>query len=238
MREHLMPYFEERTLPIEMIIIHCSAYDVDKCIQVWHEYKVAPHYVIAEDGELIKMVEENKKAFHAGVGYWNGREGSMNEGSIGIELINPTLGQEDNSYTEAQIITLIDLCKKLMQKYNIKPWNVLGHSDVAPCRKADPGRAFPWKKLAENGIGIWYQKEDKTDEDAVSLLQKIGYDVRCQEAQIASAYAFRRHYLPSEVDIVSNLQELLDNPYPKGDKSCLCGDRFVFVLNAVLCNKK
>ena len=238
MREYLMPYFEERKLPIEMIILHCSAYSVDKCIDFWHEYKVAPHYIIAEDGELIKTVEEHKKAFHAGMGYWNGREGSMNEGSIGIELINPTLGQEDSSYTEAQIVTLIDLCKNLMQKYDIKPWNVVGHSDVAPCRKADPGRAFPWKKLAEEGIGIWYQKEDVPDKDAVSLLQKIGYNVSCQEAQIASAYAFRRHYMPSEVAVVSDMQELLANPYPNGDKSWLSGERFLAVLNAVVCNKK
>lgn len=238
MREYLMPYFEDRKLPIEMIILHCSAYSIDKCIEVWNEYKVAPHYVITEDGELIKMVEENKKAFHAGMGYWNGREGSMNEGSIGIEIINATLGQEDNSYTEAQIITLIDLCKNLMQKYDIKPWNVVGHSDVAPSRKADPGRAFPWQRLAESGIGIWYQKEDKIDNDAVSLLQKIGYDVSCKEAQIASAYAFRRHYMPREVDVISNLQELLDNPYPKGDESWLSGEYFLAVLNAVVCNKK
>ena len=162
----------------------------------------------------------------------------MNEGSIGIEIINATLGQEDNSYTEAQIITLIDLCKKLMQKYDIKPWNVVGHSDVAPSRKADPGCAFPWQRLAESGIGIWYQKEDKIDNDAVSLLQKIGYDVSCKEAQIASAYAFRRHYMPREVDVISNLQELLDNPYPKGDESWLSGEHILAVLNAVVCNKK
>jgi len=238
MREHLMPYFEERTLPIEMIIIHCSAYDVDKCIQVWHEYKVAPHYVIAENGELIKMVDESKKAFHAGIGYWNGYCGSMNESSIGIELINPTMGQEDNSYTDVQIKTLMKLCRDLIQKYNIKPWNVVGHSDVAPLRKADPGRAFPWKKLAQNGIGLWYNQVEKTDGDAISLLQNIGYDVSSEEKQIASAYAFRRHYMQNEIIIEPNLQKLLDNPFPRGDKTWLEGENFIMILNAIACNKK
>ena len=238
MIKHFMPYFEDRKLPIEMIIIHCSAYAVDECIKFWHEYKIAPHYVIAENGELINMVEEDKKAFHAGMGYWNGRVGSMNEGSIGIELINPTLGQKDNSYTDAQIAVLMDLSKNLIQKYNIKPWNVVGHSDVSPLRKADPGRAFPWRILAEHGIGMWYNNVTEISDDVVSLLQRIGYDVRDEEAQIASAYAFRRHYLPDEISIVSNMQELLDNPYPRGDKSWLKGDEFVAVLNAVACNKK
>ncbi len=238
MKECLMPYFEERTLPITMIIIHCSAYDVDKCVNVWHEYKVAPHYVIAEDGELIKMVDESKKAFHAGIGYWNGYSCSINEISIGVELINPTMGQEDNSYTEAQIETLMKLCKNLMQKYNIKPWNVVGHSDVAPLRKVDPGRAFPWKTLAQEGIGIWYQNTFKAKNDVVSLLQEIGYDVSGEEAQIASAYAFRRHYLPNEIIIEPDVQKLLDNPYPQGDKSWLEGENFIAALNAVACNKK
>ena len=238
MRECLMPYFEERTQPIDMIVIHCSAYPFEKCVEVWHDYKVAPHYVIAEDGELIKMVDEDKKAFHAGMGFWDGRDGSINDVSIGIELINSTMGQDDNSYTDAQIATLILLCKNLMKKYDIKPCNVVGHSDVAPCRKADPGRAFPWKKLADEGIGIWGDDKAIDECDIVSLLQKIGYDVRNEETQIASAYAFRRHYLPQEIAIVENYQELLDNPYPRGDKSLLAGRDFLSALNAVTCNKK
>ena len=237
MREFLLPHFEERKSQVEMIVLHCSALSLSECIKVWNEYGVAPHYLIDETGEIIKLVDEDKKAFHAGNAFWNGCR-NINDISIGIELLNHTMGQEDGSYTETQIASLVDLCHNLMKKYNIKPSNIVGHSDVAPCRKSDPGRAFPWKKLAEEGIGIWYAQQVCQSNDVERLLQEIGYDVCDEETKIASAYAFLRHYMPEKIKIVSDLQELLDNPYPKGDMSWLDDKNFLSVLNAVRCNKR
>lgn len=238
MKERLLPHFAGRTKPVEMIVLHCSAYEADKCIEIWNECGVSPHYLIDETGEIIKLVDEGKKAFHAGKGYWNGIRGDMNERSIGIELINSTMGQVDGSYNKTQIVALIGLCKDLIKKYKIKPYNIVGHSDIAPCRKPDPGRAFPWKKLAEEGVGIWYEQQGCQSNDVVRLLQEIGYDVCDEETQIASAYAFLRHYMPEKINIVADLQELLDNPYPKDDKSWLDDENFLSVLNAVRCNKR
>lgn len=239
MKEYLLPHFEERSSQIKMIVFHCSALKIEECIKVWNEYGVAPHYVIDETGEIFKVVEETKKAFHAGAGYWAGMDDGLNDISIGIELINLTMGQEN--YSELQIKSLISLCKKLMKQYNIDKTNIVGHSDIAPMRKSDPGVAFPWKKMALEGIGCWYGDKDsiydEDNSDVKALLAKIGYDVRNDEAVIASAYAFRRHYLPEEVSIVADIQELLENPYPKGDISLLKGQKFINTLMKVVKSK-
>lgn len=236
MQERLMPHFAERKMPVEMVVLHCSAFPLEKCLEIWNGYQVSPHYVIDEQGELFKLVDEKYRAYHAGKGYWYGREGDMNEGSIGIELINMSLGQTSDSYTKAQLNTLISLLQNLIKKYNIKPQNIVGHSDIAPSRKADPGLAFPWEKLAQHGIGRWYNHHRSSEiksRDAVSLLKGLGYDTRDEEAAIASAYAFRRHYLPEEVKFDPDRQHLLDNVYPKNDKSLLTGEAFISALNRI-----
>ena len=234
MQERLMPHFAERKMPVEMVVLHCSAFPLEKCLEIWDDYGVSPHYAIDEQGELFKLVDEKYRAYHAGKGYWYGREGDMNEGSIGIELVNMSLGQKPDSYTEAQLNTLIPLLQNLIKKYNIKPQNIVGHSDIAPLRKADPGLAFPWEKLAQHGIGRWYNSHRSSEiksRDAVSLLKGLGYDTRDEETAIASAYAFRRHYLPEEVKVDPDMQHLLDNVYPKNDKSLLTGEAFISALN-------
>ena len=234
MQERLMPHFAERKMPVEMVVLHCSAFPLEKCLEIWNGYQVSPHYVIDEQGELFKLVYEKYRAYHAGKGYWYGREGDMNEGSIGIELVNMSLGQTSDSYTKAQLNTLIPLLQNLIKKYNIKPQNIVGHSDIAPSRKADPGLAFPWEKLAQHGIGRWYNHHRSSEiksRDAVSLLKGLGYDTRDEEAAIASAYAFCRHYLPEEVKFDPDMQHLLDNVYPKNDKSLLTREAVISALN-------
>ena len=234
MQERLMPHFAERKMPVEMVVLHCSAFPLEKCLEIWDDYGVSPHYAIDEQGELFKLVDEKYRAYHAGKGYWYGREGYLNEGSIGIELINMSLGQAPDSYTKAQLNTLIPLLQNLIKKYNIKPQNIVGHSDIAPALKADPGLAFPWEKLAQHGIGRWYnplRSSEIKSRDAVSLLKGLDYDTRDEEAAIASAYAFRRHYLPEEVKFDPDRQHLLDNVYPKNDKSLLTGEAFISALN-------
>ena len=234
MKKRLLPHYGERTMPVKMAVIHCSAFPLEKCLEVWDEYKVSPHYAIDEQGCLFQLVDERFKAYHAGQGFWYDQAGDMNEGSIGIELINSSLGQEAGSYTGAQIEALVKLLQKLIRKYNIQPQNIVGHSDIAPTRKADPGAAFPWAELARQGIGRWYRdgvSPEIKSRDAVRLLAELGYDTRSEEAAIASAYAFRRHYLPEEVKVDCDLQHLLDNVYPRGGKSLLTGEAFLVALN-------
>ena len=131
---------------------------------------------------------------------------------------------------------LIPLCKELMQKYRIAAENVVGHSDIKPLGKADPGMCFPWQRLAQEGIGLWYNPADaeKTEENNVSvLLAKVGYNTADEETTIASAYAFRRRFLPEEVRIDNDVMHLVDNVYPVGDKSLLSGEKFINCLKAV-----
>ena len=235
MKERWLSAFGEREeTPIDMLVLHCSVYPVDKTLAIFEEYGVSSHYLIDEDGEVFCLVPEEKSAYHGGIGFWKGQNASINKRSIGIELVHPTLGQ--SPYSKKQIDALIPLCQKILKKYSICPQNVVGHSDVAPLRKADPGKCFPWQKLAQNGIGLWYNQDDasKMGEDCVSvLLSKIGYNVCDEDNLCASAYAFCRRFLPEEVTVDQDVMHLVDNVYPKEDKSLLKKENFVKCLKAV-----
>ena len=116
--------------------------------------RVSAHYTIGRDGCVFAHVPEERRAWHAGVSYWAG-ETNVNARSIGIELVNP--GHEFGyvPFTETQIAALIELAKGIVSRHPIPANRVVGHSDVAPARKMDPGELFPWKQLAESGIGMW-----------------------------------------------------------------------------------
>lgn len=234
MKNHPLPYFSSRNgVKIDAIVLHCSNQDTEEMIKTLEDLNLSSHYIIGYNGEITKLVEESEKAWHAGISYWNGNE-NLNFNSIGIELSNQTLGQ--TPYNEPQIEKLIHFLKKLIRKYNIEPQNIVGHSDIAPTRKPDPGLAFPWKKLARNGIGLWYEPKnaDKIGEnDVAKLLSIIGYNTETEEDTIASAYAFRRRFLPEEVKIDEDVMHLVDNVYPTGDKSLLEGEKFLKTLKAV-----
>jgi len=123
--------------------------------------KVSCHYLIDRKGEIIQMVNDNKIAWHAGKSRWKNLR-NLNSNSIGIELVNKghKLGYQKFHYK--QINSLTNLCLILKKKYRIKPANILGHSDVAPLRKIDPGEKFPWFHLSKKGLGIWYKKINYT----------------------------------------------------------------------------
>lgn len=234
MKEHLLPHFNERQTDVDLLILHCAAHNGEDLVNCLDKAQLSTHYVLDLRGELIKVVEENKRAWHAGEGFWRGIDTDLNSHSIGIEIANLSLGQ--TAYSEAQIEKLIPFCQKLMRKYKISPENVIGHSDSAPTRKPDPGLAFPWKRLAKEGIGLWYQPRnaDKVAEnDVAKLLEIIGYDVRTPESVIASSYAFRRHFLPEEVSTDEDVYHLVDNVYPIGNENLLKGDKFIRTLKAV-----
>ncbi len=118
------------------------------------KYKVSCHYFIDRDGEIIKMVEDNKIAWHAGKSRW-GKFQNLNKYSLGIELHNKGHKFGYQFFTKPQISKLVKLCLKLKKKYKIKQSNFLGHSDIAPLRKTDPGEKFPWQKLNKKGLGLY-----------------------------------------------------------------------------------
>ena len=210
--EDFLPYREPRQSAIELLVIHCNIFDKKKFLYWMNYYKTSCHYYISERGEISQLVKEEDKAYHAGIGTWRGKE-NINDRSIGIELENSTLGQTE--YKKEQISALIRLSQNLIKKYNIKPENIIGHSDSAPTRKADPGLCFPWKELSKEGIGLYPNSNQYLPEDNIeNLLQTIGYDTKDEITTQASAYAFCRHFAPQYVKTDPNIQHLVDNILP------------------------
>ena len=153
------PNFNDRALPISMLVLHYTGMENGR-VAVGRlcdpEAKVSAHYVVHEEGHIHQLVEEGARAWHAGVGNWRGAS-DINSASIGIEIVNGghNFPNEDGlpPYPNAQINAVIALCHTLIERYHIQPWNIVGHSDIAPDRKEDPGEHFPWAGLAAAGIG-------------------------------------------------------------------------------------
>lgn len=124
--------------------------------------KVSAHYLINQKGSLIKMVDENRVAWHAGKSRWKNLK-NLNFQSIGIELVNKGHKFGYESFSQKQINKLILLCKFLIKKYKIKKTNILGHSDIAPLRKIDPGEKFPWSVLSKKKVGHWYSLDKQNN---------------------------------------------------------------------------
>jgi N-acetylmuramoyl-L-alanine amidase len=156
--------------------------------------EVSSHYLIGRDGTLYQLVDEERRAWHAGKSYWGGNT-DLNSASIGIELDNT--GMEP--YSEAQIKVLLDVLDGLKERYRIPTNNFLGHGDVAPGRKVDPSRLFPWERLAREGYGLWCHEQAvppiPDSFDSLTALQGIGYDTSNPAAALA---AFRRHFLGND----------------------------------------
>ncbi len=208
-KNYQLPFSDRDNSSIQFIIIHCCAYSVNKAIDSFKEADVSAHYIISPNGKIISLVDDKNCAWHAGKSFWDGKV-SLNKFSIGIELSSHSLGQ--NKYPEKQIVSLINLLKKLQKKYHIPSSNILGHSDIAPDRKPDPGKAFPWKKLAKHKLGIWYNLNEAKNilsDNPQKLLSFIGYDTTNMTAALS---AFCRHFYPSKIKKYSNIFELLNNP--------------------------
>ena len=160
--------------------------------------KVSAHYAIDEDGTVHALVPEARRAWHAGVSFWAGAR-DINSRSIGIELVNPGHEFGYRAFPETQIVALITLGREILTRHSIAPWRVLGHSDVAPLRKEDPGELFPWARLAEAGIGLWpAQAADPGAHAVAGLLAHYGYDPDVPPDKLVTA--FQRHFRPSRVD--------------------------------------
>ena len=149
------------TNSIKFIVIHYTGMQSEReSIKKLRDSKsnVSSHYLISRNGLIYKLVKEKHVAWHAGHSRWGGYK-NLNNNSIGIELVNKGHQFGYTSFKKEQISNLLKLCKKLVKKYNIKARNILGHSDISPTRKIDPGEKFPWKYLAIKGIGIWHDCE-------------------------------------------------------------------------------
>ncbi len=180
--------------------------------------EVSSHYVVEEDGRVFRLVEEHRRAAHAGVSVWQGRE-MLNDSSIGIEIVNPGHQWGYRAFPAAQLGAVRRLCLEILGRHPIPAARVLGHSDVAPDRKQDPGELFPWAALARDGIGIWPHQapdpdhgaaQDDPVRDAPPLrpvrrrLRAIGYAAADEggmdDALATILRAFQRHWRPEAVN--------------------------------------
>jgi N-acetylmuramoyl-L-alanine amidase len=193
-----LPHHKPRTEKIEFIVVHSFALAVDEMIQRLDELSVSTHYIIDEEGRVIQLVDDDKVAYHAGKSYWRGQE-NLNESSLGIELQSKTLGQ--TAFSQKQIQSFKNLTQKLMQKYNIPNENVVGHSDIAPTRKVDPGKMFPWRELQ---IG----PKDVEQGDIHQKLSQIGYDTSNLKAAIL---AYNRHFHPELIPTDEDIRHMEEN---------------------------
>jgi N-acetylmuramoyl-L-alanine amidase len=157
--------------------------------------KVSAHYTVDEDGTVYAHVPEARRAWHAGVSSWAGAA-DVNARSIGIELVNPGHEFGYRDFTDAQIEALITLCHGILLRHPIASARVLGHSDVAPARKEDPGELFPWARLAKAGIGLW--PKAIAGDLGPEALSRYGYDPDAPQDKVITA--FQRHFRPKKLD--------------------------------------
>jgi len=157
--------------------------------------KVSSHYVVDEDGTVYALVEERLRAWHAGISYWRGTQ-ALNDSSVGIEIVNPGHEWGYRAFPDAQIAAVLALAKGILRRHPIPARNVVGHSDIAPNRKQDPGELFPWRYLAGQGVGIWTD-EFAPEGDIAADLAAIGYDTGLPLPGVIAA--FQRHFLPEQV---------------------------------------
>lgn len=195
----------EARRPNFVIIHHTSDDTVDEALHTLTDplRQVSVHYLVGRDGALYQLVDERRRAWHAGTSYWGGST-DINSASIGIELDNN--GSEP--FPDPQIAALLALLDDLKRRYEIPAANFLGHADVAPRRKADPSRWFPWKMLAEHGFGLWCDAppdQAPSGLDPLLALQALGYDVSDPLSAVA---AFKLHFSADDPGQQLNEQDL------------------------------
>jgi N-acetylmuramoyl-L-alanine amidase len=197
---------------VDVLVLHYTELPLQDSLDILcdatREHRVSSHYVLAENGTLYGLVPEDRVAWHAGRSHWRGRE-ALNTTSIGVEIVN--LHGDRHDYPPRQIEALIALCRGILARHSaIVPRNVVGHSDIAPKRKIDPGLRFPWRHLADNGIGLWPRAGAAPIEgDIQAALQRYGYTppvevgpLQVGPSEIVST--FQRHFRPTSVDGIAD----------------------------------
>jgi N-acetylmuramoyl-L-alanine amidase len=205
------PNFDARpaNMPVDILLLHYTGMQTaaDAVARLCDpDAKVSAHYTVDEDGTIYAHVPEDARAWHAGVSYWAGAR-DINARSIGIEIVNPGHEFGYRAFPDRQIEAVIALSQDIFARQEIPPERVLGHSDVAPARKVDPGELFPWGALSLEGIGLWPQtRKARLNVPFTAGLRAFGYGLRPDmevpmETVIA---AFQRHWRPARIDGVAD----------------------------------
>jgi N-acetylmuramoyl-L-alanine amidase len=218
------PNFDARTLPISIIVLHYTG--MEDGMAALHrlrdpQAKVSAHYLIGEDGGIARLVAEDKRAWHAGASWWRGVS-DVNSASIGIELVNPGHEYGYQPFPNLQMTALIKLMMGIVSRHCVTRGNVVGHSDIAPSRKEDPGELFDWDRLARLRLALPRPLKYLTDpgwSDAAFLLalERFGYDIVDQDAAVR---AFQRRFRPERLDgvIDGQCRAMLFSLLTGGDK--------------------
>ncbi|MEO0394333.1 MAG: N-acetylmuramoyl-L-alanine amidase [Pseudomonadota bacterium] len=164
--------------------------------------KVSAHYLVEEDGRLFQLVDDPVRAWHAGVARWRGAK-NINARSIGVEIVNPGHEHGYRDFPDQQMATVMALCQELIARHPIPAEHIVGHSDIAPWRKEDPGERFPWPWLAQAGIGVWpspkAHHQPVSVDDAPQRLAQIGYLVEEPSTMMLATKAFQRRFRPTDI---------------------------------------
>ena len=205
---HPSPNFDDRRAAIDMLVMHYTGMQTgDAALERMcdAEASVSAHYMVRESGEIVCLVEEEKRAWHAGVSSWQG-DTDLNSRSVGIEIVNGGHDWLDSdgklpAYPGPQIDAVIELSQKIIARWSIPQTRIVGHSDIAPTRKTDPGEHFPWARLARHGVGLWPLALGEGEGSLERSLNAIGYDTSDVPAAIS---AFQRRWRPGRVDGASD----------------------------------
>jgi N-acetylmuramoyl-L-alanine amidase len=203
-RQAPSPNWDERALPVSMVVLHYTGMQSgDEALARMCDSaaKVSAHYMIDEDGTVIQLVDEDKRAWHAGKSYWRGVT-DINSASVGIELVNPGHEWGYRPFPDAQMEALVPLLADIVKRHDVPRANVVGHSDIAPARKQDPGELFDWELLARMRLTL------ATPKPRIALiydnpgafylaLERFGYDISDGHAAVR---AFQRRWRPQRID--------------------------------------
>jgi N-acetylmuramoyl-L-alanine amidase len=198
------PNFDERTLPVSMIVLHYTGMpDAQGALDrlTSPEAKVSAHYCVDEDGTVYRLVDETKRAWHAGKSYWRGVT-DINSASVGIEIVNPGHEFGYRLFPDEQVAALIPLLNDIKERHGISRGNIVGHSDIAPARKEDPGELFPWSALAKRRLALPSPTRELmdpfwTDAGFLLALERFGYDVTDHKKAVI---AFQRRFRAERID--------------------------------------
>jgi N-acetylmuramoyl-L-alanine amidase len=198
------PNWNERKLPISMVVLHYTGMETAEAALerlCSEEAEVSAHYMIEENGTVHRLVREDRRAWHAGRSYWRGLT-DVNSAAIGIELVNPGHEFGYRPFPDAQMEALLPLLADMVQRHDIPRANVVGHSDVAPARKEDPGELFDWDLLAAHRLALRTPRVTRpspfeNDGAFFLALERWGYDISDQQAAVR---AFQRRWRPHIID--------------------------------------
>jgi N-acetylmuramoyl-L-alanine amidase len=216
------PNFDARKAPPDMIVLHYTGMPTGEgALERLRDpqAKVSSHYLVEEDGRVFRLVAEERRAWHAGLSFWKG-ERDVNGVSVGVEIVNPGHEFGYRAFPPAQVEAVIALVADIRTRWSVEDGRIVGHSDVAPDRKDDPGELFPWKQLAQAGHGLWVEPapapgaalaEGEESAGVFALqagLTRLGYD--CAPSGVYDAHttavvrAFQRHWRQDRIDGIAD----------------------------------